>query len=204
MISQAQKLLLKDNSDFGTFDLIICDEAHRTTGVALEDVEESNFIRVHDNEFIKSKKRLYMTATPRLYDDNSKSKAKENNAYLCSMDDRGIYGDEIYRIGFGEAVQRGLLTDYKVLILTLNSSDIPDEIQAIISNGSSEFKTDDASKLIGCVNGLSKQVLDKEGIVRASDPEPMKRAVAFCRDIKTSKKITSNLNEFSDILYIIH
>lgn len=199
VISQAQKLLLKDNSDFGTFDLIICDEAHRTTGVALEDVEESNFIRVHDNEFIKSKKRLYMTATPRLYDDNSKSKAKENNAYLCSMDDRGIYGDEIYRIGFGEAVQRGLLTDYKVLILTLNSSDIPDEIQAIISNGSSEFKTDDASKLIGCVNGLSKQVLDKEGIVRASDPEPMKRAVAFCRDIKTSKKITSNLNEFSDI-----
>ncbi len=199
VISQAQKLLLEDNLDFGAFDLIICDEAHRTTGVALEDAEESSFVKVHDNEFIKSKKRLYMTATPRLYDDNSKSKAKENNAYLCSMDDRGIYGDEIYRIGFGEAVQRGLLTDYKVLILTLNSSDIPDEIQAIISNGSSEFKTDDASKLIGCVNGLSKQVLDKEGIVRASDPEPMKRAVAFCRDIKTSKKITSNLNEFSDI-----
>ncbi|MGL5796621.1 MAG: DEAD/DEAH box helicase [Cetobacterium sp.] len=199
VISTAQKLLLEEEKDYGAFDLIICDEAHRTTGVALEDNEESSFIKVHDNEFIKSKKRLYMTATPRLYDDNSKSKAKENNAYLCSMDDKGIYGDEIYRIGFGEAVQRGLLTDYKVLILTLNSSDIPDEIQAIISNGSSEFKTDDASKLIGCINGLSKQVLDKEGIVRASDPDPMKRAVAFCRDIKTSKKITSNLNEFSDV-----
>lgn len=199
VISQAQKLLLEDNSDFGAFDLIICDEAHRTTGVALEDAEESNFIRVHNNEFIKSKKRLYMTATPRLYDDNSKSKAKENNAYLCSMDDRGIYGDEIYRIGFGEAVQRGLLTDYKVLILTLNHSDIPKEILNIISNGAKEFDADDASKLIGCVNGLSKQILDKEGIVKASDPDPMKRAVAFCRDIKTSKKITNNLNEFSDI-----
>lgn len=198
VISQAQKLLLEDNSDFGAFDLIICDEAHRTTGVALEDAEESSFVKVHDNEFIKSKKRLYMTATPRLYDDNSKSKAKENNAYLCSMDDRGIYGDEIYRIGFGEAVQRGLLTDYKVLILTLNHSDIPKEILNIISNGAKEFDADDASKLIGCVNGLSKQVLDKEGIVRASDPDPMKRAVAFCRDIKTSKKITNNLNEFSD------
>lgn len=198
VISQAQKLLLEDNSDFGAFDLIICDEAHRTTGVALEDAEESSFVKVHDNEFIKSKKRLYMTATPRLYDDNSKSKAKENNAYLCSMDDRGIYGDEIYRIGFGEAVQRGLLTDYKVLILTLNHSDIPKEILNIISNGAKEFDADDAAKLIGCVNGLSKQVLDKEGIVRASDPDPMKRAVAFCRDIKTSKKITNNLNEFSD------
>ncbi|MGL5124521.1 MAG: DEAD/DEAH box helicase family protein, partial [Fusobacteriaceae bacterium] len=198
VISRAQKLLLEEEKDYGAFDLIICDEAHRTTGISLDDTEESKFIRVHDNEFIKSKKRLYMTATPRLYDDNSKSKAKESNAYLCSMDDRGIYGDEIYRIGFGEAVQRGLLTDYKVLILTLNSSDIPKEIEAIISNGTNEFKTDDASKLIGCINGLSKQVLDKEGIIRATDPEPMKRAVAFCRDIKTSKKITSNLNEFSN------
>ena len=133
-----------------------------------------------------------MTATPRLYDDNSKSKAKENNAYLCSMDDRGIYGDEIYRIGFEKAVQRGLLTDYKVLILTLNHSQVPREIQALISNGDVEFKIDDASKLMGCINGLSKQILDKEGIVKASDPDPMKRAVAFCRDIKTSKKITSD------------
>lgn len=199
VISEAQKKFMEINPEQGEFDLIICDEAHRTTGVALEDAEESNFIKVHDNEFIKSKKRLYMTATPRLYDDNSKSKAKENNAYLCSMDDTGIYGDEIYRIGFGLAVQKDLLTDYKVLILTLNSGDIPDELQAIISNGNNEFKTDDATKLIGCINGLSKQVLDKEGILKTSDPNPMKRAVAFCKDIKTSKKITQELNDFSDI-----
>lgn len=198
VISKAQQEILAKDSTFGVFDLIVCDEAHRTTGIALVDEEESNFIKVHDNEFIKAKKRLYMTATPRLYDDNSKSKAKENNAYLCSMDDRGIYGDEIYRIGFGEAVQRGLLTDYKVLILTLNHSQVPREIQALISNGDIEFKIDDASKLMGCINGLSKQILDKEGIVKASDPDPMKRAVAFCRDIKTSKKITSDLNEFSN------
>ena len=198
VIFKAQQEILAKDSTFGVFDLIVCDEAHRTTGVALADEEESNFIKVHDNEFIKAKKRLYMTATPRLYDDNSKSKAKENNAYLCSMDDRGIYGDEIYRIGFGEAVQRGLLTDYKVLILTLNHSQVPREIQALISNEEVEFKIDDASKLMGCINGLSKQILDKEGIVKASDPDPMKRAVAFCRDIKTSKKITSDLNEFSN------
>ena len=198
VISKAQQEILAKDSTFGVFDLIVCDEAHRTTGVALADEEESNFIKVHDNEFIKAKKRLYMTATPRLYDDNSKSKAKENNAYLCSMEDRRIKRDEIYRIGFGEAVQRGLLTDYKVLILTLNHSQVPREIQALISNGDVEFKIDDASKLMGCINGLSKQILDKEGIVKASDPDPMKRAVAFCRDIKTSKKITSDLNEFSN------
>lgn len=198
VIAEAQKELSEKLGTTQQFDLIICDEAHRTTGVSLAGEDESNFIKVHDNEFIKSKKRLYMTATPRLYDDNSKSKAEQNNAYICSMDDISMYGEEIYRIGFGKAVQLGLLTDYKVLILSLNHQQIPKDIQALISNGEIEFKIDDASRLMGCINGLSKQVLDKEGIVRASDPDPMKRAVAFCRDIKTSKAITSNLNEFSE------
>ena len=198
VIIKAQKELLERNKTFGIFDLIICDEAHRTTGVILKDKDESNFVKVHKNEFIKAKKRLYMTATPRLYDDSSKSKAKEKNIELCSMDDKNLYGEEIYRIGFGKAVEKGLLTDYKVLILTLNSSQIPKELQSIIANGENEFKVDDATKLIGCINGLSKQILETGGIVKSTDPEPMKRAAAFCRDIKTSKKITNNLNNYSE------
>lgn len=198
VIIKAQKELLERNKTFGIFDLIICDEAHRTTGVILKDKDESNFVKVHKNEFIKAKKRLYMTATPRLYDDSSKSKAKKKNIELCSMDDKNLYGEEIYRIGFGKAVEKGLLTDYKVLILTLNSSQIPKELQSIIANGENEFKVDDATKLIGCINGLSKQILETGGIVKSTDPEPMKRAVAFCRDIKTSKKITNNLNNYSE------
>ena len=197
VIAKAQEKILEQDKNFGEFDLIICDEAHRTTGVTLKNEDESNFVKVHSNEFIKSKKRLYMTATPRLYDDNSKSKAKESEAYLCSMDDKNLYGEEIYRIGFGKAVENNLLTDYKVLILTLNSSQIPRELQAIIANGESEFKVDDATKLIGCINGLSKQILETEGIIKSTDPEPMKRAVAFCRDIKTSKRVTNNLNNYS-------
>ena len=198
-IAKAQKELLKKDSDFGIFDLIICDEAHRTTGVTLKDEDESNFVKVHNNEIIESKKRLYMTATPRLYNDSSKSKAKEKDIYLCSMDDETIYGKEIYRIGFGKAVEEGLLTDYKVLVLTLNDKDIPKEIQNIIANGESELKTNDASKFIGCINGLSKQILDKEGILKDSDPEPMKRAVAFCQNIKISKQITKNFEQYSSI-----
>ena len=139
-----------------------------------------------------------MTATPRLYDDNSKSKAKESEAYLCSMDDKEIYGEEIYRIGFGKAVENNLLTDYKVLILTLNSSQIPKGLQAIIANGEKEFNFDDATRLIGCINGLSKQILDKEKIIKSTDPEPMRRAVAFCRDIKTSKRVTNSFNDYSE------
>ena len=198
VIAKAQEKILEQDKKFGEFDLIICDEAHRTTGVTLKNEDESNFVKVHSNEFIRAKKRLYMTATPRLYDDNSKSKAKESEAYLCSMDDKKLYGEEIYRIGFGKAVENNLLTDYKVLILTLSQSQIPKELQTIIANGQKEFNFNDATKLIGCINGLSKQILDKEGIIKSTDPEPMKRAVAFCRDIKTSKRVTSSFNNYAE------
>ncbi|MEA4967239.1 MAG: type ISP restriction/modification enzyme, partial [Bacteroidaceae bacterium] len=183
------------------FDLIICDEAHRTTGVILKDEEEKVFTKVHDNNFIKSKKRLYMTATPRLYDENSKSKAKEEEAILCSMDDESIYGQEVYRIGFGEAVEKRLLSDYKVLVLTLREDQIPKALQNAISDNNQEINTDDASKLIGCINALSKRMLIDAELLKNSDPNPMHKAVAFCQNIKISKKITSVFNEYKDKYY---
>lgn len=198
VIAKAQQELKKSNSKYAQFDLIICDEAHRTTGVSLSDEDESAFTKVHNNEFISARKRLYMTATPRLYDDNTKSKAAQADAILCSMDDVSMYGEEIYRIGFGEAVEKDLLTDYKVLILTLNENDVPPAVQKMIADKENEINTDDASKLIGCINALSKQILGDEGIIKESDPEPMRRAVAFCQSIATSKKITSVFNTASD------
>jgi predicted helicase len=198
VIAKAQKELQKASNGFGEFDLIICDEAHRTTGVTLSDDDSSAFIKVHDNNFIKGKKRLYMTATPRLYSDNTKSRAAQADAVLCSMDDPALYGEEIYRIGFGEAVERDLLTDYKVLILTLSDKDVPPAVQKMIADKESEITTDDASKLIGCINALSKQILGDEGAIKATDPEPMRRAVAFCSSIAVSKKITTTFNTATD------
>ena len=198
VIARAQAELLKSNKSYGEFDLIICDEAHRTTGVTLSGEDESAFTKVHDNNFLKGKKRLYMTATPRLYSDDTKSKAAQADAILCSMDDAGLFGEEIYRIGFGEAVERDLLSDYKVLILTLNENDVPPAVQKMITDNESEINTDDASKLIGCINALSKQILGDAGVIKGSDPEPMKRAVAFCQSIAVSKKITATYNTASD------
>jgi len=202
VIAEAQLALL-DSQDsetpYGIFDLIICDEAHRTTGVTIADSDESAFVKVHDNTFIQGMKRLYMTATPRLFDDNSKSKAAENDALLCSMDDPKLYGEEMYRIGFDEAVEKGLLSDYKVLVLTLSENDIPIALQQAIADDSNEINTTDVSKLIGCINALSKQVLGDEGIIKETDPEPMRRAVAFCANIKDSKQITKIFNETGNI-----
>lgn len=186
---------------FGIFDLIICDEAHRTTGVTLADDDESAFVKVHNNNFIRAKKRLYMTATPRLFSDDSKSRAKQADAVLCSMDDESIYGPEIFRIGFGKAVEDGLLSDYKVLILTVSEEDMTAPVQKMVADSNNEINADDASKLIGCINALSKKILGDEGILKESDPNPMRRAVAFCQNIKISEKTTRLFNGTNQVYF---
>jgi predicted helicase len=192
VISKAQKKL-------GTvFDLIVCDEAHRTTGVTLADEDESAFVKVHDNQFLKAKKRLYMTATPRIFSDDSKSKADIHDVVLCSMDDEKLYGKEIHRLGFGKAVEEGLLADYKVLVLTLSEKDISPSVQKMVADKEHSINADDASKLIGCINALSKQIVGDEGVIKETDPLPMKRAVAFCQKISVSKEITNNFNAVSE------
>jgi predicted helicase len=192
VISKAQKKL-------GTiFDLIVCDEAHRTTGVTLAGEDESAFVKVHDNEFLKSKKRLYMTATPRIFSDDSKSRADINDAVLSSMDDENLYGKEIHRLGFGHAVEEGLLADYKVLVLTLSDQDISPSVQKMVADEDYSINADDASKLIGCISALSKQIIGDEGVIKETDPLPMKRAVAFCQKISISKEITNNFNAVSE------
>jgi predicted helicase len=196
VIAKAQKVLIKNG--FPEFDLIICDEAHRTTGYTEQGMDDSAFVKVHDGDFIKAKKRLYMTATPRLYDVEAQSKAAKNEVPLWSMDEERHFGKEIHRIGFGEAVERGLLTDYKVIILTLNDKDVPASVQKMITNGETEIKTDDLTKLIGTVNALSKQFLGNESILVEGDESPMKRAVAFCGSIANSTNIAASYNLASD------
>ncbi|MDE3277326.1 MAG: DEAD/DEAH box helicase family protein [Spirochaetota bacterium] len=200
VVSQAQAEINKRNPNSCVFDLTVCDEAHRTTGIILQNKEESYFTKVHNNDFIQSKKRMYMTATPRLYTEISKAKAKENSVELCSMDDPNLYGEEFYRIGFGEAVRNHLLTDYKVLIFTMKEDQIPSALQSVIADKANEITTDDVSKLIGCINALSKRVLAVDESFN-DDKKHMKKAVAFCQKIKVSKDITNLFNEHKNDYY---
>ncbi len=177
------------------FDLVICDEAHRTTGATFDDDDESAFVRIHDADYIRSAKRLYMTATPRIYGDSAKIKAESGEVTLCSMDDEALYGKELFVINFSEAVQRGLLTDYKVLVLTVEESVINRRLQELLKDEDNQLKVDDAAKIVGCWKALAKQGLHEQLI---GDTEPMKRAVAFCQVIspnyKGSKHKVSSIN----------
>ncbi|MBA9083225.1 putative helicase [Bartonella chomelii] len=175
------------------FDLVICDEAHRTTGATLSGESESNFVKVHSNEFIRAKKRLYMTATPRIFGDNVKSQANAVGAVLASMDDEQIFGKTLFYRGFSWAVQEGLLTDYKVIVLAMDEGLVSSAVQKRLSD-SKELLLDDATKIIGCYKALTKT--DMKADV-SFDPTPMQRVLAFCKDIKSSELLH---DEFSAVV----
>ena len=178
VIIEAQK------NGFYEFDLVICDEAHRTTGLTAPGREESPFVKVHRDSNIKASKRLYQTATPRVYGDNARSKADEMSVIVADMNDTGIYGEEFYRIGFGDAVNKGILTDYRVMVLAVDEESIARQFQEILTDEkTSELKFNDVTKIIGCWNGLVKRKSDSNVISN----NPMKRAIAFTGTIKESK-----------------
>ncbi len=205
---------------FPEFDLIICDEAHRTTGAALAETDDvSAFMRVHNDANVAGKKRLYMTATPRVYGESAKKSAKDQTdgaVVIASMDDESIYGPVFHMLKFGDAVKQGLLADYKVVILTVRESlaneyrrQITDETRTTYRQTYPKLKKadddeidevilSDFAKVIGCWQGLAKQAgsIDAQGKTSfdfSADPAPMRRAVAFAQSINISKNIVTDL-----------
>ena len=176
VVSRAQK-----DHGLPVFDLIICDEAHRTTGVTLRGEDESAFVRIHNDDHVTAKKRLYMTATPRIFGDAAKRKADDHDAELASMDDVSRFGEDLFHRGFGWAVENDLLTDYKVVVLAVDQGLISAMVQNRLKEGH-ELKLDDATRIIGCYKALNTRAA-------ADDQRPMKRALAFCESISKSKII---------------
>jgi predicted helicase len=183
----------------GRFDLVLCDEAHRTTGVTTAGADESAFVRVHDDAYLGGDRRLYMTATPRIYNEDTQQQAKDSSAAVASMDSEELYGPEFHRLGFGKAVEQNLLTDYKVLILTVDESVVAKTLQEGFAGGTQELNLDDAAKIIGCWNAMAKRTgTFTDGTGFGADEAPMKRAVAFARSIPDSKLIAENFNAIVD------
>ena len=168
------------------FDLVVCDEAHRTTGQIEQDREASNFVRVHDAEFLKADKRLYMTATPRIYGDSARTRAREKSMMLCTMDDPSLFGEVLVYYGFGWAVENGLLSDYQVVVLALDEEQVSRSVQRGLS-ADNELNLNEAVKILGSYKALLKQSIDPEDF--ADDKDPVRRAMAFSNTIRQSKFI---------------
>ena len=197
VVSEAQKQYGLPN-----FDLVICDEAHRTVGTAQKTAKgqaQSYFTMVHEDRYIRATKRLYMTATPRIYSDDSKRKAEDNSVVLYSMDDEAVFGREFHRLTFSEAIEADILSDYKVLILTVDEA----EALALFGDDIHDEKkldarmTDDA-KIIGCLRAFGKRFpKDEDDDI---DNVPMQRVVAFTNSINDSKHVVNLFTQVTQSL----
>ena len=178
------------------FDIAVCDEAHRTTGYALEDEERSSFLQIHDADAIRTRKRLYMTATPRLYNPAAKRKAEAAEAYVASMDDEETYGPELHLLNFAESVDGDLLSDYKVAILVMDEEQIARDYQRELADAEAGLNVGDLGRVVGCLNGLAK--LDPQNDQFQNDEKPMQRALAFSNTIKASERFVELVGMLQD------
>lgn len=151
--------VVQDAQDAGLprFGLCVCDEAHRTAGTRYaEDDDVACYQIVMDGERVRADKRLFMTATPKVYGDNVKTRAGEVAAELYSMDDEEKYGPVAYELTFADAVEEGLLCDYRVVVLAINQDAVPGT-RIVVTHGADESELDigDKAKIIGCWRGLA-------------------------------------------------
>ena len=210
VIIDAQKKGLPD------FDLCICDEAHRTTGAKQlnESKEnESAFTKVHNANILKANKRLYMTATPRIYGEKAKKVAREESYEISSMDDKAKYGEEFYRLAFDKAVEMDLLSDYKVLVLGVSEDFVSTLYQSSMFQETDSFSIPEAAKVLGCWKGLAtkgkntqfddlkKDVIEdvETAVSNSNNENPMKRAVVFTQKIKESKDLAAQFQNVMDV-----
>ncbi|GAA8649324.1 DEAD/DEAH box helicase family protein [Helicobacter pylori] len=206
-------LRIKEAQEAGLneIDLIICDEAHRTVGAMYSTNERDDknaFTLCHSDENIKATKRLYMTATPKVYSESSKAKAKEKDNVIYSMDDAQTFGEEIYTLNFERAIALDLLTDYKVIILAVRSENLSGvtnsvnkKISQLEAKGTKLDKklinNEFVCKIVGTHKGLAKQDVialndknkEDNDLKNKADTFVSQRAISFCKSIQTSKNI---------------
>lgn len=208
---------LKEAQGFlGEVDLMICDEAHRSVGAMYSGAQKDTlnaFTLCHSDENIKAKRRIYMTATQKIYTADSKAKGIQSGNAVFSMDEESIFGDEIYVLNFSKAIEKKLLTDYKVIILAIKQ----EGMARVANNAIAKLKATNSNideklidldfvcKIIGTHKGLAKNdlvTLNENGEVdneflEEIDKKVSTRAINFCRNIKASKNIT---NSFKTII----
>lgn len=190
VIGEAQKKGLPE------FDFIISDEAHRTTGAHESTKEASIFAKVHSNSNVQGLKRMYQTATPKIFGESAKKNAQEKSILLASMDDESKYGEVFFRMGFGQAVSHDILTDYKVMVLAVDEAAIQKDMQRTLSDPENGLNIDDVGRIVGIWNGMMRRNGYKNPVKNSPyDGAPLERAIAFTSLIQESEKVAAQFEE---------
>ncbi len=177
-------ILLAQKKSKKTLDLMICDEAHRLTGG--RSIISNNVL---GETSIRAKKQLFMTATPKIVNQQLKKLAQDKEYETYSMDDEKLFGNELYRLSFGEAIKKKLLVDYEILVFTILDSDV----KKIINQNKTVHSKD---KSISSYSFATQIALAK-----ASKKFKIKKIITFHNRVKNAKDYALTMMENKELLF---
>ncbi|WP_262964355.1 DEAD/DEAH box helicase [Methylobacter psychrophilus] len=164
------------------FDLVVADEAHRCTGKV-----SSAFSTVLDNNRIIATKRLFATATPRTYTSSVKKTAEERGIEVVGMDDEAVFGKVQYSLPFGEAIRKNLLTDYRIVIIGVDSPMIAEWIK-----NRELIKTDTG------IENDAESMAAQIGLIKAIKDYDLKRVISFHNRVSRAESFKDDMHQVLD------
>lgn len=166
---------------------VVADEAHRTAGLRrIPKLEQKlrDFTVVHDEDRFPAKFRVYQTATPRVYSLGGRS-YKNDNWMVRTMDDQAVFGVELYRKSYVDAVTNRWLSDYRIIALGVNDKDAYDVANNMAAG------SDKKLSVTNSLRGLALALV-MGGALRQSDTI-ITSSINFVNTIRKSKKMTQLL-----------
>ena len=184
--------------------VLIADEAHRTAGLrrkrssspsptlSKEEQRLRDFTLCHDNNAFPATYRIYQTATPRIYDTGRVSRDLPSDWIVRSMDDETVFGVELYRKSYVEAVNNGWLSDYRIIALGVNDPDAYHAANNLAANTQSKGRRPLTTShflkgmALALVMGGATQTRDNGNV-------PIKSCIAFMNTVDKSKNMAADL-----------
>ena len=186
-----------------TTKVLIADEAHRTAGLgrkrnakndALSDEEQRlrDFTLCHDNDAFPATYRVYQTATPRIYDTRKVIREQARDWIVRTMDDETVFGVDLYRKSYLEAVRNRWLSDYRIIALGVNDPDAYQAANLLAANTKSKGRR--ALTVTDYLRGLAF-TLAMGGATqnRENGNVPIKSCIAFMNTVDKSKNMAQDL-----------
>tara|TARA_A100001011_G_C14313437_1_gene846750 strand:- start:115 stop:2670 length:2556 start_codon:yes stop_codon:yes gene_type:complete len=182
---QSSKLIANSQKNFDNnfFDIVFADEAHRCAGKV-----SSYFSTILQEGKIKAKKRLFFTATPKIYSNAIKGKSKSDGIEIASMDDKELFGDVLFKLSFSQAIKESLLSDYQVVVIGVDDPMIYKQIlnrDLITTNGEN------------CID--AERLASKIGLHKAIKNYSLNRIITFHSRVKNAKEFSEDFNEVIDL-----
>jgi predicted helicase len=175
---------------FPAFDLVICDEAHRTAGVSdkRHAPEESGFRKVHDDNFLRAHKRLYMTATPKVFGTSPEERRRaetENLVKIYDMSDETLFGTVFFEYSFRHAIEEGYLAPYRVVVLMVDPRAVQKELYEYLQSDQA-LSVDLATQLVALGRLIQGEIRDESG---QPLPQPIRSGIVFVGRVRKSEKL---------------